>query len=134
MIAKLTWKVTPLILGLAALFGLLWQADALATSPELAYQDFLRHGTLTQEYTASELYLVLSDPVIAMYADSEVRLHLYAVARRMLQNGLRQPKAKEIAVLALVSAILVGAGVNLGARKMRNARITRAHTGTQSLE
>ncbi|MGB9880997.1 MAG: hypothetical protein ACPLRM_09570, partial [Anaerolineae bacterium] len=72
-----------LVVGVVALYNLLFTADVFASVSEvpsraatayetkLVYQDFVSDHTFTQAWIPRELWRLLKDPVVAMYAESE---------------------------------------------------------------
>ncbi|MCX8032457.1 MAG: hypothetical protein N3B14_03545 [Thermoleophilia bacterium] len=99
--------------------------NTLGYPPQVMYQDFVRHGTFTQQYTPGELRCLLMDPTIAMHSDEETKLRLYAATRGLLGTRLERPTTDEIVVLSLVAAFLIPAGLTLGVRRVRAKRRAR---------
>lgn len=134
VLRKASKTILILAVCVLTLVVVVWKASAAASPstttaqnrlgyrPQVAYQDFVMHETFTQQYTPGELHSLLMDPTIAMHSDEETKLRLYAAARRLLGSRLEQPTTDEVAVLALIAAFLIVAGLTLGVRRARIKR------------
>lgn len=109
-----------LVLGGAVLMVVLTMvlvAPALAATPQDIYDDYAMDGKLDGTYTDAELQAVLSDPLLAQYADPGTLDKLKELIRQRLKGRGSFPFTGLVLPVLISGAVACGLGLALRRRR-----------------